>query len=67
MAMSLRLPDELNEELRATAESEGRSMQQVAVTAISEYIQRREVNHVRKLTERFVERNRLLLDRLGDA
>jgi predicted transcriptional regulator len=38
MAMNLRLTDEESEALRAKAEQEGRSMQEVARTAISQYV-----------------------------
>jgi hypothetical protein len=37
MAMKLRLTDAESEALRAKAEQEGRSMQQVAKTAIAQY------------------------------
>jgi hypothetical protein len=42
MAMNLRLSDEQTELLRARAEKEGRSMQQVALTAVDEYLLRAE-------------------------
>jgi hypothetical protein len=67
MALSLPLPNELSEELRAIAESEGLTVQQVAVTVISEYVQRHEISHARRLAEQFADRNRSLLDRLGNA
>jgi predicted transcriptional regulator len=38
MAMNLRLSDEESEALRAKAEQEGRSMQEVAKTAIAQYV-----------------------------
>lgn len=38
MAMTLRLSEEQTEALRARAESEGRSMQEVARTAIEQYV-----------------------------
>jgi hypothetical protein len=38
MAMNLRLTDEESEALRAKAEEEGRSMQEVAKTAIAQYV-----------------------------
>jgi predicted transcriptional regulator len=64
MAMTLRLSDEETEALRAQAESEGRSMKEVARTAI--------VNHlhavrVAKSAARGAERYAELLQRLGDA
>lgn len=39
MAMTLRLSDAQAEALRARAEFEGRSMQEVAKTAIAEYVE----------------------------
>lgn len=41
MAMTLRLTDEQAAALRETAEREGRSMHETAVTAIEEYVSRR--------------------------
>lgn len=41
MAMTLRLTDEESEALRAEAEREGRSMQDVARAAVREYVARR--------------------------
>lgn len=38
VAMNLRLSDEESEALRAKAEQEGRSMQEVAKTAIAQYV-----------------------------
>jgi predicted transcriptional regulator len=38
MAMNLRLTDAESEALRAKAEQEGRSMQEVAKTAIAQYV-----------------------------
>ncbi|MDP4509180.1 type II toxin-antitoxin system TacA family antitoxin [Nonomuraea turcica] len=40
MAMTLRLSDEQTDALRKRAEVEGRSMQQVALRAIDDYLQR---------------------------
>lgn len=40
MAMTLRLTDEETEALRARAESEGRSMQDLARQAVREYVDR---------------------------
>ncbi|MGH8885155.1 MAG: Arc family DNA-binding protein [Egibacteraceae bacterium] len=67
MAFTLRLPDDLNEELRHTAEQEGRSMQSVAVAAISDYLRRKQLDHVRGVARRIATRDRALLERLGDA
>jgi uncharacterized protein (DUF1778 family) len=67
MAMNLRLSDEQTELLRARAEKEGRSMQQVALTAVDEYLLRAEDD---ELTDRLAERGALrfadLLRRLGE-
>lgn len=41
MAMTLRLDEKTNDALRARAEREGRSMQEVAKQAIAEYLDRR--------------------------
>ena len=41
MAMNLRLTDSESEALRAKAEQEGRSMQEVAKTAIAQYVSER--------------------------
>lgn len=66
MAMTLRPDEELNERLRAQAEAEGRSMQAVALSAIDEYISRRERSRrVVELAERGGERYAEALDRLG--
>ena len=65
MAMTLRLPDELNEELRDAANKQGISMQAAAITAIAEYIERRQVSYACQLAHEFVAENRELIDRLG--
>lgn len=67
MAFTLRLPDDINEELRHAAEEEGRSMQAVAVTAISDYLRRKQLDHVRAVARRIATRDRALLGRLGDS
>jgi len=67
MAMTLRLSDEQTETLRARAEKEGRSMQQVALDALDEYLLRAEDD---ELTDRLAEggahRFAELLRRLGE-
>jgi predicted transcriptional regulator len=67
MAMTLRLSDEQTEALRARAEKEGRSMQQVALSAVDEYLLRAEDD---ELTDRLAARGRErfaeLLRRLGE-
>ncbi|WP_026257798.1 ribbon-helix-helix protein, CopG family [Actinopolymorpha alba] len=66
MAMTLRLSPEETEALRAVAEREHRSMQEVARTAIAEYVNRRTVRRDEAL-RRIVAEDGPLLDRLGKA
>ena len=66
MAMTLRLTDAETEALRAQAEAEARSMQEVARAAVREYADRRTLraeveNALDVLTPRYTD----LLDRLG--
>jgi predicted transcriptional regulator len=67
MAMTLRLNDEQADALRKRAEREGRSMQQVALSAIDEYLFR---VHDDELTDRLAEQGATrfadLLRRLGE-
>ena len=53
MAMTLRLSDEQTDALRARAEKEGRSMQQVALNALDDYLLRAEDD---ELTDRLAAR-----------
>src|SRR2546421_249159 len=53
MAMTLRLSDEQTEALRARAEKEGRSMQQLALHALDDYLSRAADD---ELTDRLAER-----------
>ena len=67
VAMNLRLTDEQTEALRARAEKEGRSMQQVALTAVDDYLLRAEDDELTdRLAERGAERFAELLRRLGE-
>ncbi|MFC4009791.1 CopG family transcriptional regulator [Nonomuraea purpurea] len=67
MAMTLRLTDEQTEALRKRAEFEGRSMQQVALNAIEEYLARHAADEeVRRLGAKSRDRWRNVLDRLGE-
>ena len=67
MAMTLRLDDEQAEALRRRAEREGRSMQQVALSAVDEYLERAEDDELTdRLAERGAERFAELLRRLGE-
>ena len=63
--MTLRLTDEETEALRRKASDEGRSMQEVARSAINRYT-RNEDMEFRALVQAVVDRDRVLLDRLGD-
>ena len=64
MAMNLRLSDEESEALRAKAEQEGRSMQEVAKTAIAQYVSDRP-QRLLAAVERVRTEDRELLERLG--
>jgi uncharacterized protein (DUF1778 family) len=67
MAMNLRLSDEQTELLRARAEKEGRSMQQVALMAVDDYLLRAEDDELTdRLAERGAQRFADLLRRLGE-
>lgn len=62
--MTLRLTDDETEALRRKAAAEGRSMQEVARTAISRYTRDAE-SSFRELVKSVVDRDRELLDRLA--
>jgi plasmid stability protein len=65
--MTLRLSDEQTEALRARAEKEGRSMQQVALAALDDYLVRAEDDELtERLAARGSERFAELLRRLGE-
>lgn len=64
MAMNLRLTDAESEALRAKAEQEGRSMQEVAKTAISQYVSDRP-QRLMAAIERVRTEDSELLDRLS--
>ena len=67
VAMTLRLTDEQSEALRRRAEREGRSMQQVALSAVDDYLARTENDELTdRLAERGAERFAELLRRLGE-
>jgi predicted transcriptional regulator len=67
MAMTLRLSDEQAQALRARAEKEGRSMQQVALDAVDDYLLRVDDDEMTdRLAERGAERFAELLRRLGE-
>ncbi|WP_103955704.1 ribbon-helix-helix protein, CopG family [Nonomuraea solani] len=65
--MTLRLSDEQTEALRKRAETEGRSMQQIALRAIDDYLQRLSDDELTDaLAEKGAERFADLLRRLGE-
>lgn len=64
MAMNLRLSDAESEALRAKAEQEGRSMQEVAREAIAQYVSERPQRLLAAI-ERVRIEDRELLDRLA--
>jgi hypothetical protein len=64
MAMNLRLTDAESEALRAKADAEGRSMQEVARTAIAQYVSERP-ERLRDAIERVRDEDRELLERLA--
>ncbi|NRQ30589.1 ribbon-helix-helix protein, CopG family [Nonomuraea sp. NN258] len=65
--MTLRLSDQQTEALRKRAEEEGRSMQQVVLAALDEYLTRHSADEeVRRLGAASRERWRDVLDRLGE-
>jgi predicted transcriptional regulator len=67
MAMTLRLSDEQAEALRRRAEMEGRSMQQVARTALDEYLLRTADDQLTgRLADQGARRYAELLQRLGE-
>jgi len=67
MAMTLRLSDTQANALRARAEKEGRSMQQVALAALDEYLLRAQDDELTdRLAAKGAERFADLLRRLGE-
>jgi predicted transcriptional regulator len=67
VAMTLRLSDEQTEALRRRADREGRSMQQVARTALDEYLLRTEDDELTdRLADQGARRYAELLRRLGE-
>jgi predicted transcriptional regulator len=67
VAMTLRLSDEQTEALRRRAEKEGRSMQQVARSALDEYLVRTQDDELTdRLADEGARRYAELLRRLGE-
>ena len=64
MAMNLRLTDAESDALRAKAEQEGRSMQEVARTAIAQYVSDRP-QRLQAAIQRVRSEDRELLERLS--
>jgi hypothetical protein len=64
VAMNLRLSDLESEALRVKADEEGRSMQEVARTAIAQYVSERP-QRLRSAIERVRDEDRELLERLA--
>jgi hypothetical protein len=62
--MSLRFTDAESEALRATPDQEGRSMQEVARTAIAQYVSERP-RRLRSAIEHVRDEDRELLERLA--
>ncbi|WP_234582351.1 ribbon-helix-helix domain-containing protein [Micromonospora sp. MH99] len=66
MAMTLRLDDERERRLRLVADEEGRSMHAVVVTAIDDYLARRNAKEFGDLADEIIERHATLLARLAE-
>ncbi|HEX4363325.1 MAG TPA: ribbon-helix-helix protein, CopG family [Solirubrobacteraceae bacterium] len=64
MAMNLRLSDDETAALRRRAEKEGRSMQEIAKSAINEYVSRRP-DRLQEAIDRVRAEDAELLDRLS--
>ncbi|KAB1942312.1 CopG family transcriptional regulator [Micromonospora sp. ALFpr18c] len=66
MAMTLRLDDDRERQLRLVADEEARSMHAVVVTAIDDYLARRNAKEFGDLTDEIIERHSTLLARLAE-
>jgi plasmid stability protein len=67
MAMTLRLTEQQTKALRARAEKEGRSMQQVVISAVDDYLLRVEDDELTdRLAAQGAQRFAELLRRLGE-
>ncbi|MET8085003.1 hypothetical protein AB0F59_20060 [Micromonospora lupini] len=66
MAMTLRLDDERERQLRLVADEEARSMHAVVVTAIDDYLARRNAKEFGDLADEIIERHATLLARLAE-
>ncbi|BCJ60032.1 hypothetical protein [Micromonospora endophytica] len=66
MAMTLRLDDERERRLRLAADEEERSMHAVVVTAIDDYLARRNARQFDDLADEIIDRHATLLARLAE-
>ncbi|MEU8284630.1 hypothetical protein AB0C01_09855 [Micromonospora sp. NPDC048905] len=66
MAMTLRLDDDRERQLRHVADEEARSMHAVVVSAIDDYLARRNVKEFGDLADEIIERHATLLARLAE-
>ncbi|MEU2615503.1 hypothetical protein ABZ570_28595 [Micromonospora sp. NPDC007271] len=66
MAMTLRLDEEREAKLRLVAEEEDRSMHAVVVTAIDDYLARRNAKQFEQLADDIIDRHAALLARLAE-
>ncbi|MEW2381029.1 hypothetical protein AB0873_02875 [Micromonospora sp. NPDC047707] len=66
MAMTLRLDDDRERQLRLVADEEDRSMHAVVVTAIDDYLARRNARQFSDLADEVIERHATLLARLAE-
>lgn len=64
--MHLRLPDDVHAQLKQAAEEDGNSVNTEAVTAISDYLARRQTARVREIAREIAKEDAALLARLGE-
>ncbi|WP_406073002.1 hypothetical protein [Micromonospora sp. NBC_01638] len=64
--MTLRLDDDRERQLRLVADEEARSMHAVVVTAIDDYLARRNAKEFGDLADEIIERHATLLARLAE-
>mgnify|MGYP001360982964 CR=1 FL=1 len=64
--MHLRLPDDVHAQLKQAAEEDGNSVNTEAVTAISDYLARRQTARVREVAREIAKEDAALLARLGE-
>jgi predicted transcriptional regulator len=67
MAMTLRLPDETQALLKHYAEDDGISAHAAAVIAISDWLERKQREEIRRIAEQVLNEDAELLHRLGNA